>query len=285
MENKKIAAEIAIRTILLVAIVFGWLAYRDGKRAEKETEEISVRREPDIPEVKVPEKPPQEEGKKFGCPQDAKLCPDGSSVSRQAPVCAFAECPMPKGRIESKGEWEKYINEVADFSIEYPKEWGPVDAEVYRDAISGSGEEFYVLFANSGLNISGVSSDFVPWESALPTYTGGDPLAFCESIEKRVVTVDGCRKISPDRAEIVWGEYYDGMIAGLYLQRDVFVRNSGNKYSGITLSYEFDVPEAELSEKSDKEVRSFIKDEIGKIDSGLNKKLDKVFSSLTLSGK
>jgi hypothetical protein len=27
------------------------------------------------------------------CPQDAKMCPDGSSVSRVAPTCKFKECP------------------------------------------------------------------------------------------------------------------------------------------------------------------------------------------------
>lgn len=33
------------------------------------------------------------------CPADAKLCPDGSSVGRVAPLCNFAECPT--GTVDS----------------------------------------------------------------------------------------------------------------------------------------------------------------------------------------
>ena len=29
----------------------------------------------------------------IACPQDAKLCPDGSSVVREGPDCSFAPCP------------------------------------------------------------------------------------------------------------------------------------------------------------------------------------------------
>ncbi|MBD3319325.1 hypothetical protein GF342_05445 [Candidatus Woesearchaeota archaeon] len=32
-----------------------------------------------------------------GCPEDARLCPDGTSVMRQAPDCEFAACPHPEG--------------------------------------------------------------------------------------------------------------------------------------------------------------------------------------------
>lgn len=30
-----------------------------------------------------------------GCTEEAKMCPDGSSVARSGPECAFAECPLP----------------------------------------------------------------------------------------------------------------------------------------------------------------------------------------------
>lgn len=32
-------------------------------------------------------------GAEVACPTDAKLCPDGSSLSRVPPECAFPECP------------------------------------------------------------------------------------------------------------------------------------------------------------------------------------------------
>ena len=34
------------------------------------------------------------------CPQDAKLCPDGSSVDRVPPKCDFATCPNPGNTTE-----------------------------------------------------------------------------------------------------------------------------------------------------------------------------------------
>lgn len=30
------------------------------------------------------------------CPQDAKICPDGSFVARSGPRCEMAACPAPK---------------------------------------------------------------------------------------------------------------------------------------------------------------------------------------------
>jgi hypothetical protein len=31
------------------------------------------------------------------CPSDAKMCPDGSAVTRTGPDCAFAACPQSSG--------------------------------------------------------------------------------------------------------------------------------------------------------------------------------------------
>lgn len=36
---------------------------------------------------------PPVQGEPSACPQDAKLCPDGSSVGRIGPNCEFAPCP------------------------------------------------------------------------------------------------------------------------------------------------------------------------------------------------
>lgn len=32
-------------------------------------------------------------GEKAACTEEAKVCPDGSSVARTGPACEFAECP------------------------------------------------------------------------------------------------------------------------------------------------------------------------------------------------
>ena len=39
--------------------------------------------------------PKQHKATIVACPQDAKICPDGSSVGRTGPNCAFANCPSP----------------------------------------------------------------------------------------------------------------------------------------------------------------------------------------------
>ena len=38
---------------------------------------------------------------KVACPVDAKLCPDGTSVSRMAPACSFPACPPPNVTLDS----------------------------------------------------------------------------------------------------------------------------------------------------------------------------------------
>lgn len=38
---------------------------------------------------------PQSPNLNSACPQDARLCPDGSSVGRTGPNCEFAQCPIP----------------------------------------------------------------------------------------------------------------------------------------------------------------------------------------------
>lgn len=65
------------------------------------------------------------------CAQDAKLCPDGSSVGRQPPTCAFAACPTAgnsntTGRPGVSGAlntWKTYTDPRGILSINYPNTW------------------------------------------------------------------------------------------------------------------------------------------------------------------
>lgn len=52
------------------------------------------------------------------CTQDAKLCPDGSYVSRTAPKCEFAPCPTL-----SVTDWKTYTNMSLGVTLKYPPDW------------------------------------------------------------------------------------------------------------------------------------------------------------------
>ncbi len=51
------------------------------------------------------------------CSQDAKLCPDGSYVSRVGPNCEFAPCPSTGSDISN---WKTYTNTEYKITFKYP---------------------------------------------------------------------------------------------------------------------------------------------------------------------
>ena len=59
------------------------------------------------------------------CTQEAKLCPDGSSVGRVGPNCDFAKCPGENSIDISN--WKTYRNEEYGFEVKYPDKWGASD--------------------------------------------------------------------------------------------------------------------------------------------------------------
>ena len=67
MLNKKIASEIAIGIILLVAIIIGGIFYWQNKNNDQQSQRT--------------------------CTMEAKLCDDGSAVGRSGPNCEFVQCP------------------------------------------------------------------------------------------------------------------------------------------------------------------------------------------------
>jgi hypothetical protein len=81
--------------------------------------------------------PPKEDG--VACTEEAKLCPDGSYVSRVGPNCEFAPCPVvvpgDEGGKSGGGEgegvipegWQTYTSDEYGFEISYPEGYQALD--------------------------------------------------------------------------------------------------------------------------------------------------------------
>lgn len=73
------------------------------------------------------------------CTQEAKLCPDGSSVGRTGSNCAFADCPTTNTNVAANtntntavntnttvsptADWKTYENTTIGYTVKYPPTW------------------------------------------------------------------------------------------------------------------------------------------------------------------
>lgn len=60
------------------------------------------------------------------CPQDARICPDGTAVAREGPACAFPACPSPNVSLEEAG---------ISFALPQGYEEGPCECEGGNDPL------------------------------------------------------------------------------------------------------------------------------------------------------
>ena len=69
--------------------------------------------------------------KQVACTQEAKLCPDGSSVGRTGPKCEFPACPKntptPTSSPTDTLTWKTYTNQEIGISFDYPSNWEPIN--------------------------------------------------------------------------------------------------------------------------------------------------------------
>ncbi len=83
------------------------------------------------------------------CTQEAKLCPDGSSVSRTGPTCEFALCPTP---VDPTAGWKIYTNSQHGFSFKYPVSASFPNATVVKEQDNKQAGQFQVFIQSSGLD-------------------------------------------------------------------------------------------------------------------------------------
>lgn len=123
MTNKKVASEIAVGIILLITIVIGGIFWVQNKESMISDQVLVENQEP------AAQTPAEKEG--VLCTQDAKLCDDGSYVSRTGPKCEFSACPTvnedgdqsTEFMFEAPADWQTYKNDKYAFELKYPKGW------------------------------------------------------------------------------------------------------------------------------------------------------------------
>jgi hypothetical protein len=77
------------------------------------------------------------------CTMEAKLCPDGSYVSRKGPKCEFDTCPQ---LITS---WKTFTSNELKYSFKYPSNWKVIPNYVYSAAGAGGLVGYTITTSNS----------------------------------------------------------------------------------------------------------------------------------------
>lgn len=113
------------------------------------------------------------------CTQEAKICPDGSSVGRTGPDCEFTQCPL----VQTAG-WKTQANTQYGFELKYPAEFfdavnqepkilvGDCDYTVFPEACPNINDLVAKDMTGSGGDIKAVSDNL-----ASPNYwqnSGGE---------------------------------------------------------------------------------------------------------------
>jgi len=107
------------------------------------------------------------------CTQEAKICPDGSSVGRTGPNCEFSPCPTtsPTKTQDETANWKTYTNGYFNLSMKYPSD---IVHTSYGDDFGKSG---YVIFERDGkeLLVLNLVDKFAP--GGVGNFMGSKPLS------------------------------------------------------------------------------------------------------------
>lgn len=63
------------------------------------------------------------------CTLEAKVCPDGSTVGRTGPDCAFAPCPGEQETQDVDSSWEVAVDSASGVTLRHPRDFGTTHIE------------------------------------------------------------------------------------------------------------------------------------------------------------
>ena len=110
MINKKISTILAFSVVIILAIFLAGISFYLWRGVRLENNSV----------VSISKK-----NKNIACTEEAKICPDGSVVSRIAPSCKFASCPNENNSQKqiNISNWQKYENEAYGFELTLLSGW------------------------------------------------------------------------------------------------------------------------------------------------------------------
>lgn len=114
------------------------------------------------------------------CTEEAKICPDGSSVGRVIPKCEFASCPS--GSAET-ANWKTYTNDTYGYIVKYPSDWE------YK---FGKGKDAQVVFGLSPVEI----------RTDIPNFL----ISVSETIKQPLFEEDGRNKVMETKQITIGGQ-------------------------------------------------------------------------------
>jgi hypothetical protein len=120
--NKRVSPLLAITVIIIIAILTGGFIWRES---HSPIDQVQIVRQYAKPRSIKDQDSLPGENNNTACTMEAKLCPDGSSVSRVAPDCQFAPCPEKAADI--------YTNAEYGFQITIPEGYAGWKAMVEKD--------------------------------------------------------------------------------------------------------------------------------------------------------
>jgi hypothetical protein len=114
--NKQISPIFAMAVIILIAAIFGFIF-------------LQLRVQNNTPSISNLKNSQTKNNSQKACIQEAKLCPDGSSVGRTGKNCEFSACPEEKNSNPALADWKTYENTKYSYKISYPSDFNVDEKE------------------------------------------------------------------------------------------------------------------------------------------------------------